>query len=66
MTVPPSASPALGARDHDHRDLWDALCGHVRLVVEDPAEVLAVGEDLGFGRIGASKIEVPNILVNLV
>ena len=37
---------AGGARAHHDRDLRDALRGHARLVVEDPAEVLAVGEDL--------------------
>ena len=37
---------ARGARPHHHRDLGDARGGHVGLVVEDAAEVLAVGEDL--------------------
>ena len=37
---------AGGARAHDRGDLRDALRGHRRLVEEDPAEVLAVGEDL--------------------
>ena len=38
---------AGGARAHHDRDLRDALGGHLRLVVEDPAEVVTVGEDLG-------------------
>jgi hypothetical protein len=37
---------AGGARAHHHRDLRDALRRHVGLVVEDAAEVVAVGEDL--------------------
>ena len=37
---------ACSARPHHHRDLGDARGGHVGLVVEDAAEVLAVGEDL--------------------
>ena len=37
---------AGGARAEDGGDLRDAGLGHVGLVVEDPAEVLAVGEDL--------------------
>ena len=32
---------------HDGRDLRDALGRHLRLVVEDAAKVLAVGEDIG-------------------
>ena len=35
-----------GARAHHRGDLRDAAGGHVRLVEEDAAEVLAVGEDL--------------------
>ena len=38
------------ARAHHDGDLRDALRGHARLVVEDPAEVLPVGEDLGLER----------------
>ena len=41
---------AGGARAHHDRDLRDALRGHLRLVEEDPPEVLAVGEDLGLER----------------
>ena len=37
---------AGGARAHHDGDLRDALRGQVGLVEEDPAEVLAVGEDL--------------------
>ena len=38
--------PARRARAEHGGDLRDALRGHLRLVVEDPAEVLAVGEHL--------------------
>ena len=38
------------ARAHHDRDLRDALRRHARLVEEDPAEVVAVGEDLGLQR----------------
>ena len=38
------------ARAHHDRDLRDALRRHARLVVEDPPEVVAVGEDLGLER----------------
>ena len=41
---------ACGARAHHDRDLRDALRRHPRLVEEDAAEVLAVGEDLGLER----------------
>ena len=41
---------AGGAGAHHDRDLRDALRGHLRLVVEDPPEVLPVGEDLGLER----------------
>ena len=41
---------AGGARAHHHGDLRDPFSGHARLVVEDAAEVLAVGEDLGLQR----------------
>jgi GrpB-like predicted nucleotidyltransferase (UPF0157 family) len=37
---------AGGAAAHHHRDLRDVLRAHPRLVVEDPAEVLLVGEHL--------------------
>ena len=38
------------ARAHHDRDLRDPLRRHLRLVEEDAAEVLAVGEDLGLER----------------
>ena len=41
---------ARGARPHDDRDLRDPERGQARLVEEDPAEVVAVGEDLGLER----------------
>ena len=41
---------ACRARPHDDRDLRDARGRHPRLVVEDAAEVVAVGEDLGLER----------------
>ncbi len=43
---------------HDDGDLRDPLGGHARLVVEDPAEVVAVGEDLGLQRQeGAARVD---------
>ena len=46
------------ARAHHRRDLRDPLRGHARLVVEDAAEVLAVGEDLGLQRQeGAARVD---------
>ena len=49
---------ARGARAHDDRNLRDALRRHPRLVVEDAAEVLAVGEDLGLQRQeGAARVD---------
>ena len=46
------------ARAHHRRDLRDPLGGHARLVVEDAAEVLAVGEDLGLERQeGAARVD---------
>ena len=43
-----------GAGAHHRGDLWDPGGREPRLVVEDPAEMLAVGEDLGLMRqIGA-------------
>ena len=38
------------ARPHHEGDLWDPERRHARLVVEDPAEVLAVGKDVGLER----------------
>ena len=38
------------ARAHHHGDLRNALRRHARLVEEDAAEVLAIGEDLGLQR----------------
>ena len=49
---------AGGAGAHDDGHLRDALRGHARLVVEDPAEVVAVGEDLGLQRQeGAARVD---------
>ena len=49
---------ARGAGAHHDRDLRDALRGHLRLVEEDPPEVLAVGEDLGLeGQEGAAGVD---------
>ena len=49
---------ARGARAHDHRDLRDAGGRHGRLVVEDPPEVVAIGEHLVLvGQIGAARID---------
>ena len=42
--------PAGGARAHHERDLRDPGGRHPGLVVEDPAEVVAVREDLGLER----------------
>ena len=48
---------ASGARAHDHGDLGDAARQHVRLVVEDPPEVLAIRKHLVLvGQIGATGI----------
>ena len=41
---------AGGARAHDRGDLRNAFRRHARLVEEDPAEVIAVGKDLGLQR----------------
>ena len=49
---------AGGARAHHDRDLRDPGSRHPRLVVEDPAEVLAVGEHLGLQRQeGAARVD---------
>jgi hypothetical protein len=46
------------ARAHDDGDLCDARSGQRRLVVEDPAEVLLVGEHIGMRRqIGAAGVD---------
>ena len=37
---------AGGARAHHHRDLRNVQCRHARLIVEDAAEVLAIGKHL--------------------
>ena len=48
---------ARGARAHHDGDLRNAQRGHVRLVVEDPAEVVAVGEHvLPARQVGAARI----------
>ena len=49
--------PAGRTRAHHHGDLGDALRRHARLVVEDAAEVLAVGEHLVLMRqVGPARI----------
>ena len=49
---------ARGARAHHHRDLRDAERRQRRLVVEDAAEMLAVGKHLGLVRqVGAAGID---------
>ena len=49
---------ARRARAHHDRDLRDAGRGHARLIVEDAAEMLAVGEHLGLMRqVGAAGID---------
>ena len=49
---------AGGARAHHDGDLRDPGRRHARLVVEDPAEVLAVGEDLVLQRqVGAARVD---------
>ena len=48
---------ARGARSHDHGDLGDALGRHVRLIVENTAEVLAIRKHLILiGQIGAAGV----------
>ena len=50
--------PAGGARAHHHRDLRDPERRQARLVEEDPAEVIAVGEDLRLKRQeGATRVD---------
>ena len=50
--------PAGGAGAHDAGDLGDAVSAHPRLVVEDAAEMVAVGEDLGLVRqVGPARID---------
>ncbi|KAH6605589.1 hypothetical protein Trco_004742 [Trichoderma cornu-damae] len=49
---------AGGAGAHDDGDLGDALRGHAGLVVEDSAEVVLVGEDVGLvGEVGAAAVD---------
>ena len=49
---------AGGARAEDDGDLRDAGGRHVRLVEEDAAEVVAVGEDFGLARqVGAATVD---------
>ena len=49
---------AGGARAHHHRDLRNAHGRHVGLVEEDPAEMIAVWENLGLVRqVGAAGID---------
>jgi hypothetical protein len=48
----------IAARAHDHGDLRDALGAEVGLVVEDPAEMLAIGKDIVLVRqVGAARID---------
>ena len=48
---------AGGAAAHDDGDLSDALRGHLGLVEEDAAEMVAIGEDLVLvGEVGAAGI----------
>jgi hypothetical protein len=47
-----------GTRAHHAGDLRDALGAHLRLIVEYPPEVIAVGEDLALVRqVGAARID---------
>jgi hypothetical protein len=49
---------ACGARAHHHRDLRDAGGRHVGLVVEDAAEMIAIGKHLGLVRqVGTAGID---------
>lgn len=49
---------ARRAGAHDDGDLGDALGGHAGLVVEDAAEVVLVGEDVGLvGEVGAAAVD---------
>ncbi len=49
---------AGGAEAHHHGDLGDPLRRHPRLVVEEPPEVLPVGEDVGLERQeGAARVD---------
>ncbi|MPL74822.1 hypothetical protein SDC9_20641 [bioreactor metagenome] len=49
---------ARGAAAHHHRDLRDALRRHPRLIVEDPSEMVAVGEDLVLvGQVRAARVD---------
>ena len=49
---------AGGAAAHHAGDLGDALRAHLRLVEEDAAEMVAVGEDLGLVRqVGAAAVD---------
>ena len=48
---------AGGGQTHDTGDLGDALGAHPRLIEEDAAEVVAVGEDLGLVRqVGPARV----------
>ena len=49
---------ARGARAHHHGDLRDALGRQIRLIVEDAAEMVAVGEDVVLVRqVGAARVD---------
>ena len=50
--------PARRAGTHDAGDLGDALRTHIGLVEKDPAEVVAIGEDLGLVRqVGPARVD---------
>ena len=50
--------PACRARAHDDSDLRNACRRHLRLVIEDPAEVIAVGKNLVLiGQVRAPAID---------
>ena len=56
-----------GAGAHDAGDLWDAAATEVGLVEEDPAEVLAVGEDVVLHRQerapGVDEVDAGQVIV---
>ncbi len=52
---------ARGAGPHDDRDLRNSCRGHARLIVEDPAEMLAVRKHFGLVRqIGPARVDEVN------
>ena len=55
---PFAALPEEGLIAHDHRDLRNALGTHIGLVVEDAAEVIAIGKHLILvGQIGPAGVD---------